>query len=79
MTQGTSCIAIINKQKCNFFFQKWRTGEQNRSYLGFGTREKGGMWVKGQEGWILCKYCVHMYVNGKTRTTETIVGMGEGG
>jgi hypothetical protein len=26
-----------------------------------------------------CKYCVYMYVNGKTTLVETIPGMGEGG
>jgi hypothetical protein len=28
--------------------------------------------------WIWCKYCVHMYVNGKMRPVETIPGMGLG-
>jgi hypothetical protein len=31
---------------------------------------------KGQQIW--CKYCVHMYVNGKMIPVETIPGMGGG-
>jgi hypothetical protein len=33
------------------------------------------MWGKGVGG---CKYCIHMYVNGKMRPVETISGMGGG-
>jgi hypothetical protein len=36
------------------------------------------MWWKGVGGWIWCKYCVHMYVNGEMRPIETLPGMGEG-
>jgi hypothetical protein len=39
----------------------------------------GRMWGKGVGGWIWCKYYVHMYVNGKMRTVESILGTGEGG
>jgi hypothetical protein len=35
------------------------------------------MWSKGVEGLIWCKYCVHMYVNGKMIPVETIPEMGE--
>jgi hypothetical protein len=44
---------------------------------GAGTsgREEG---EKGVGGWIWCKYCVHLYVNGKMRHVETVPGMGEG-
>jgi hypothetical protein len=34
-------------------------------------------WEKGKGGWIWCNCCVHMYVNGKMITVETIPGMGE--
>jgi hypothetical protein len=32
----------------------------------------------GMRGWIWCKYCVHMYVNGKMRPVEIISGIGKG-
>jgi hypothetical protein len=32
---------------------------------------------KGIRRQIWCKYCVHMYVNGKMRPVETIQGLGE--
>jgi hypothetical protein len=32
---------------------------------------------KGVGGWICCKYCVHMYVNGKMKPVETIPGTGD--
>jgi hypothetical protein len=41
--------------------------------------EEGGRRLgKGVRGRIWCKYCVHMYVNGKITPIETIPGMGEG-
>jgi hypothetical protein len=33
-------------------------------------------WGKCVGGRICCKYCVHMYVNGKMRPVETIPGLG---
>jgi hypothetical protein len=36
----------------------------------------GRMWGKDMGGLILCKYCVHMYINGKMIPVETIPGMG---
>jgi hypothetical protein len=39
----------------------------------------GRRWGKGVGVWIYCKYCVHMYVNGKMGPVETIPGMGGGG
>jgi hypothetical protein len=38
----------------------------------------GRMWGKGIGGRIWSKYCVHMYVNGKMRSAETIPELGEG-
>jgi hypothetical protein len=37
-----------------------------------GERRRG----KGIGGQIWCKYCLHMYVNGKMIPVETIPGMG---
>jgi hypothetical protein len=69
-----------------FFFvlQNQRTGGQNRSYLGklqpvcvcWGG---GGMSGKSAGGWIWCEYCVHMHVNGKMISVETISGMEDKG
>jgi hypothetical protein len=36
-------------------------------------------WGNSEGGWIWCKYCVHMYVNGKMRPVKTVTGMGERG
>jgi hypothetical protein len=36
----------------------------------------GRRWGNGEGGRIWCKYCVHMYVNGKMISVETISGMG---
>jgi hypothetical protein len=38
----------------------------------------GRRWGKGVEGRMWCKYCVHMYVNGKMISAETLAGMGRG-
>jgi hypothetical protein len=44
-------IAILNKHKCLFFFQKWKTRRQNRSCLGVRTRVcLGGCEERVQEG-----------------------------
>jgi hypothetical protein len=39
--------------------------------VGGGSRQGKGV---GRRIW--CKYCVHMYVNGKMRPVETILGIG---
>jgi hypothetical protein len=46
--------------------------------------ERGGLvkvgwerwWGKGIEGWIWCKYCVHMCINAKMIPAESIPGVG---
>jgi hypothetical protein len=40
---------------------------------------EGRRWRKGIGRQIWCKYCVHMYVNGKMIPIETIPGMEEEG
>jgi hypothetical protein len=37
------------------------------------------MWGKGIRRFIWCKYCIHIYVNGKMRPVEIISGMEERG
>jgi hypothetical protein len=45
--------------------------------VGGGVSVEGGrMCGKGIGGRTCCKYCVHMYVNGKLRCFEIITGMG---
>jgi uncharacterized protein with ACT and thioredoxin-like domain len=51
-----------------------KIGEQELIPVGGGRR-----WGNGERGWICCKYSVHMYVNGKMISVETIPGMGEEG
>jgi hypothetical protein len=34
------------------------------------------MWEDDAGGWIWCKYCVHMCINGKMKPIETIPGIG---
>jgi hypothetical protein len=43
--------------------------------------EEGGFGLaKSRPAWVtLCKYCVHMHVNGKKIAVKTIPGMGEKG
>jgi hypothetical protein len=39
----------------------------------------GGGEESWEEGWIWCKYCVHMHVNAKMKPVDTIPAMdGEG-
>jgi hypothetical protein len=59
-----------------FFFPKQQTRRQNRSRLGgWYQREREDL----RKGWILQKYYVLMYKNGKMRPVETTPGKGEGG
>jgi hypothetical protein len=36
-------------------------------------------WRKGMGGWMWCKYCAHMYANGKMVPVETVPWMVCGG
>jgi hypothetical protein len=42
---------------------------------GVGTSARGEEWGKYVGKWIQCKYCVHMYVNGKMIPVVTIAGI----
>jgi hypothetical protein len=55
--------------------QEIKTG----SVCGVGTTVKGKRWGKGVGGCIWCKYCVHIYVNGKMKPVQTIPGIVGGG
>jgi hypothetical protein len=62
-----------------FLLQNQRTRRQNRSCLGGWYQWEEADVVKGCRSVnTQCKYCVHIYVNGKMRPVETIPGMGEG-
>jgi hypothetical protein len=37
----------------------------------------GKRWGNSEGGWMWCKYCVHLHVNGKLISVETVPGMGE--
>jgi hypothetical protein len=50
-----------------------RRAEQTRGED--GTSESGDDMRTGCERVNICKYCVHMYENGKMRPVETIPGM----
>jgi hypothetical protein len=59
-----------------------RTGEGNWScqvQRGLVLVGGGGGEESWEEGWIWCKYCVHMHVNAKMKPVDTIPAMdGEG-
>jgi hypothetical protein len=50
-----------------------------KQVLSGGLVAAGGEGKVGKSigGWMWCKYCAHMYVNGKLRPVETIPGIGE--
>jgi hypothetical protein len=75
MSQLNSCIAI--KQNKNVFFQKQRTGKENRFCLGVGT-SVGEDIRKGCRKMNVVEYYVLMYENGKIRAVETIPGKAGG-
>jgi hypothetical protein len=76
MSQGNSLYSCFKQTKKLFFLlQNKKTGGQNQSCLGFGTSGRGKRWGKSVGGWIRCKCCVQMNVNGKMRPVETIPGM----
>jgi hypothetical protein len=56
----------------------WQEGKTTNSAWGDWYQWQGGRDGKSVWEGIWCKYCVHMYVNGKMRPLETIPGMGEG-
>jgi hypothetical protein len=59
-----------------FFFHKIREQEGRTGPLWRLLPVRGGrMWAKGVGEWIWCKYCVHLYANGKIRPVETITGI----
>jgi hypothetical protein len=46
--------------------------------LGVDSSRRGRGLGKDVGGRTWCKYCVHMYVNGKLRSVETMPGVGGG-
>jgi hypothetical protein len=55
---------------------QWGVGGMVSWYL---WEPGGGCKMVNESEWAWCKYCVHMYVNGKIVSVETIPGMGGGG
>jgi hypothetical protein len=84
MLQVNSLCCYLKQTKISFlfyyyFFSKQRSGGQNRSCLGLVPVGGVKVYGKGEGEWIWCRYSVHMYVNGKMVTVETISGMGRQG
>jgi hypothetical protein len=63
------------KQIISFFFFLRKMENRRAEHVLWGREKRG----KGVGGLMWCKYCVHMYVNGKMRPVETIPGLGEEG
>jgi hypothetical protein len=65
-----------------FFFFSYTKAESRRTEQvlpgGLVPEGWGRSWGRGEGGWIWYKYCIHMYVNGKMKSVETIPGMGRG-
>jgi hypothetical protein len=67
--QGNFLCSYLEQAKMSLFFllQNWKTVRWN----GYCLREKGWhqwrgrKWGKCIGGLMWCKYCVHMYINGK--------------
>jgi hypothetical protein len=59
-----------------FLFYKIREQEGRTGPVwGVGTSVRRKEWGKSIGVQMWCKYCVHMYVNGKMRPVETIPGI----
>jgi hypothetical protein len=69
--------SYLKQTKMLFFFQKWKTRRQNKSCVGVCTCGSGEDVRRGCRSVNKCKYCVHLYVNGKVIPVETIPEMGE--
>jgi hypothetical protein len=63
----------------SIFFQRWRTGMQNRSCLGSWYQWEGEDIKKGCRKVNMEEILCTMYVNGKMRDIETIPGIGRWG
>jgi hypothetical protein len=81
--KGNSLCSYIKQAKTSFFFfffsyTKIRKPE-GRTGLTWGIGNCGKRGEGGEkEKEDKCVYCVHMYVNGKIISVQTITGMGEG-
>jgi hypothetical protein len=62
---------------CFVFFLTKLENRRAKQILSGGLVPVGGgrMRGEGMGGGIWCKYCVHMYINGKMRPVETAPGM----
>jgi hypothetical protein len=87
-SQGNSLCSYLKQAKNVIYIFFSSTESENRRveqvlpWEGEGglVPVEGGKWLrKGVGGRIWCKYCVHIYVNGKMIPTETIPRMARGG
>jgi hypothetical protein len=61
--------------RCHFFI-RWKNRKAEQVLSG-GIGNTGKRKGNCAGGWIWCKYCVPMYVNGKMRPVKTIPKIGE--
>jgi hypothetical protein len=72
------CSYLQQAKMSSFFFCKIRE-QESRTSSAWGVGDNGsGEKSVGEGGWIYCKFCVHMYINGKMIIQGTIPGMGGG-
>jgi hypothetical protein len=77
--QENSLRSYLRQAKMSFFFPLIKSENRRVEHVlsGIvGTSGGGRRWGKDARGRIWCKYCVHMYVNGKMIPVETVLGMG---
>jgi hypothetical protein len=77
--QGNSLCSYLQQAKISFFSSFHKITEQE--WWGGGVRAGGlipvgvGRMGVGIRGWMWCKHCLHMYINGKMIPVEIIPGM----
>jgi hypothetical protein len=82
---ATHTLPSLGHWRCLLSWINWKNSDRRSEQFlprGGGYRYfwvGGRCWGKGVGGWIWCKYCVHMYANGKMKSVETVQGMWEGG
>jgi hypothetical protein len=66
---------FIKQIKYHFFFTK--TENKMAEQVLSGVLVPGRRWILGEGlgGWMWCKYCVHIYENGKMRPVKIISGI----
>jgi hypothetical protein len=64
MPQRNQCIAMLNKQKCLFFFTRTENGRAEQVLLGVGTSGMGENVGRGYRKIKMVKIlCIHVHKN----------------